>query len=183
MKIILLFVLLITTVMQSVQAEGFTISSPQWTEDGMIDNKQVFNGFGCSGDNISPAISWQNAPKDTRSFAVTLYDPDAPTGSGWWHWLVFNLSSDTSALVANAGDISTHLLPKQAVQSRTDFGLPGFGGPCPPKGDKPHRYILTVFALNVDSLPLDEHATAAMVGFYLNSHMLKKASVTALYGR
>ena len=122
-------------------------------------------------------------PAGTKSFAVVVYDPDAPTGSGWWHWVIFNLPPSATRLPVNAGDPSANLAPPGNVQSMTDFGTTGYGGPCPPQGDKPHRYIFTVYALKVDRLPLDSKASGAMVGFYLNQNALGKASFTATYGR
>lgn len=166
----------------SVAAE-FRVSSPVVKDKGIIANEQVFNSFGCSGGNVSPALVWENAPKDTKSFAVTVYDPDAPTGSGWWHWVIFNIPASVTKLPANAGKLDAGVAPVESIQSRTDFGAPGYGGPCPPQGDKPHRYIFTVHALKVDQLPLKADASGAMVGFYLGQNSLGKASFTATYGR
>src|SRR3954451_571495 len=132
--------------------------------NALIPDQYVFNDFGCSGANHSPALSWSGAPKDTKSFAVTVYDPDAPTGSGWWHWVVFNIPGSTTNIPEGSGSATD--LPAGAVQSMTDFGKPGYGGPCPPPGN-PHRYIFTVHALKTDKLDLDEKASGAMVGFYL----------------
>jgi Raf kinase inhibitor-like YbhB/YbcL family protein len=158
-------------------AEGFTLKSDDIS--GQLSNDQVFNGFGCSGKNISPKLTWENAPKGTKSFAITAYDPDAPTGSGWWHWVVFDIPKDKMGLERGFGNSEQ----KDIVQSITDFGKSGFGGACPPVGDKPHRYIFTIHALDVDKLGLDKNANAALVGFYLNSHTLAKSSVMAYYGR
>jgi hypothetical protein len=167
------------------KAQSMTLTSPDIKEGAAIANEQVFKGFGCTGSNISPALTWSDAPKGTKSFAVTTYDPDAPSGSGWWHWVVFNIPADAGGLPKGAGDPKKHLMPKGAIQSRTDFGTDGYGGPCPPPGDKPHRYQFTVFALDVDKLPdaKDHSASAALVGFDLNSHTLAKATLTGLYGR
>jgi Raf kinase inhibitor-like YbhB/YbcL family protein len=167
----------------TAHAEGFTLTSSDAKDGATLTNKQVFKGFGCSGENISPALAWKGAPAGTKSFAVTVYDPDAPTGSGWWHWVLFNLPATTTSLSAGAGDASKKLLPIGAVQGRTDFGAPGYGGPCPPAGDKPHRYVFTVFALKTDKLEVPADATAAMVGFNLNANKLASASFTARYGR
>jgi Raf kinase inhibitor-like YbhB/YbcL family protein len=164
-------------------AGGFTLSSPAFKAGGMLGQTEEFAGFGCTGSNISPALNWSGAPAGTRSFALTLYDPDAPTGSGWWHWVVFNLPADAKGLSAGAGDAAKALLPAGALQSRTDFGKPGYGGPCPPVGDKPHHYIFTVFALKTDKLPLEADAPAAMVGYYLNQQKLGTATLTGLFGR
>ncbi len=167
----------------AAQAVNFTIESPDVKPARTIPEVHVFNGFGCVGANLSPALSWRHPPKGTRSFAVTAYDPDAPTGSGWWHWVVFNLPAETRELAAGAGDPAADKMPAGAVQSRTDFGKSGWGGPCPPQGDRPHRYVITVHALKVDKIDLDENAPAAMVGFMINANRLAKASITAFYGR
>ena len=159
-------------------AQSFNLSSPDVKAGAKIGEPYVFSGFGCSGGNQSPALNWSGAPKDTKSFAVTMYDPDAPTGSGWWHWLAFNLPATASGIPAGGP------LPTGSVQSRTDFGQAGYGGPCPPKGDKPHHYIFTVYALKVPALTdLTPDSPGAMVGYYLNGNALAKASFTAVYGR
>jgi Raf kinase inhibitor-like YbhB/YbcL family protein len=165
------------------KTSGFVLSSPEMVPGSTMAAEQVFNGFGCTGQNISPALSWTGAPADTRSFAVTAYDPDAPTGSGWWHWVVFNLPADSSGLGKGSGDPAAAAMPAGAVQSRTDFGVSGYGGPCPPQGDTPHHYQFTVYALKVDSLPLDANTPAAMVGYYLHQTMLDKAELEVRYGR
>jgi Raf kinase inhibitor-like YbhB/YbcL family protein len=161
------------------------LSSPDIKEGATIASEQVFKGFGCAGSNVSPALSWTGAPAGTKSFAVMMYDPDAPTGSGWWHWVVFNLPPTVTSLAKGAGDPKKNLMPKGAIQSRTDYGGDGYGGPCPPPGDKPHRYQITVFAVDVDKLPdaKDHSASAALVGFDLKYHTLGKATLTAMYGR
>jgi len=150
---------------------------------GQLTIDQVYSGFGCTGKNISPQLKWMNAPKTTKSFAITVYDPDAPTGSGWWHWVIFNIPADTTELATDAGNPQKNLAPKGSVQSMTDYGKPGFCGACPPQGDKPHRFIFTVFALDVPKLDLDEKANAALVGFMLNGHAIEKASLISYYGR
>jgi Raf kinase inhibitor-like YbhB/YbcL family protein len=164
---------------------GFSLSSPTVKDGATLSLEQVFKGFGCEGKNISPALEWKGAPKDTKSFAVTVYDPDAPTGSGWWHWVMFNIPADVTKLDADAGNPASAKAPKGAVQSRTDFGAPGFGGACPPEGSKkkPHRYIFTVYALKVDKLELDANASGALVGYMINANKIAKASFTARYGR
>ena len=162
-------------------AEVFTLKSDQI--GGQLTINEVYSGFGCTGKNISPQLQWMNAPKNTKSFALTVYDPDAPTGSGWWHWVVFNIPADTMGLATDAGNPQKNLAPKGSVQSMTDYGKPGFGGACPPQGDKPHRYIFTVFALDVPKLDLDEKANAALAGFMLNGHAIEKASLISYYGR
>jgi hypothetical protein len=164
-------------------AAAFELSSPDIANGGTVPNKQVFNSFGCKGGNVSPALAWKDPPAGAKSFAITVYDPDAPTGSGWWHWVMFNIPASVHELKANAGNPKSRLAPRGAVQSTTDFGTPGYGGPCPPQGDKPHRYIFTVHALKVDKLPLDAKASGAMVGFNLHMNSLGTASLEATYGR
>jgi len=162
---------------------GFLLQLPTIKPGTMLSEAQVYNGYGCTGRNRSPAMSWSGAPADTRSFAVTLYDPDAPTGSGWWHWVVYNIPARVTSLPEGAGDADGKHLPAGAVQGHTDFGAPGFGGACPPHGDRPHRYIFTVYALKVEKLDVPADATAAMVGFTLNANQLARSSITALYRR
>lgn len=176
-------VLALVLMASPVFAADFQLTSPVVKNKGTVGMEQVFNGFGCTGGNVSPELRWKNAPRETKSFAVTVYDPDAPTGSGWWHWLIFNIPPSVTSLPANAGTPDGGRAPKGAIQSMTDFGQRGYGGPCPPVGNKPHRYIFTVYALKVDQLPLKEDASGAMVGFYLNANAVGKATLTATYGR
>ncbi len=151
-------------------------------QDGQtMANAQVFNGFGCSGDNISPQLTWSDPPDGTKSYVIMAYDPDAPTGSGWWHWTAFNIPATVTSLEAGAG--AADKMPAGSVLGRTDFGTSMYGGPCPPEGATPHHYIFTVYALGIDSLPLDSMAPGAMVGFYARANALGEASITALYGR
>jgi len=159
----------------------FRVVAPDLASQGRVTLSHVFNGMGCSGQNISPALQWYNPPAGTRSFAVTAYDPDAPTGSGWWHWVMYNIPAGTTGLPAGAGNGRN--APRGSAQGQTDFGTKGYGGPCPPVGDRPHHYQFTVFALKVDRLDLPGNATAAMVGFNLNANKLGTARVNALYAR
>jgi len=175
--------LALTFAIGALAAEGgFKLQSPTVAPDGMLSNDQVYSGFGCSGKNISPALSWKGAPRATKSFAVTVYDPDAPTGSGWWHWVVYNIPADVTELPAGAGNAGGQL-PTGAAQGHTDFGTSGFGGACPPAGDKPHHYIFTVYALKTEKISVPDEASAAMVGFMIHANSLAKASLTARYGR
>ena len=178
------FILLAILVLPGISNAGnFRLTSPTIKDKGKIGNEHIYNGFGCTGGNTSPELRWERAPKGTKSFAVTVYDPDAPTGSGWWHWVIFNIPADTMTLPVGAGKPDGGGAPQGSIQSMTDFGQPGYGGPCPPSGDKPHRYIFTVYALKVDQIPLNKEASGAMAGFYLNQNVLGKASFTAKYGR
>jgi Raf kinase inhibitor-like YbhB/YbcL family protein len=159
-----------------------TLVSPDFANGGKISEKQVFNSFGCSGNNVSPALSWSNAPSGTKSFALFVYDPDAPTGSGWWHWVVYDLPADVTSLPAGAGDPKKNLMPATAVQGRTDYGTPGYGGPCPPPG-KPHHYYLRLYALKVPKLDVPAEATAALIGFNVKANSLAMAQILGMYGR
>jgi Raf kinase inhibitor-like YbhB/YbcL family protein len=165
------------------QAGEFTLNSPDIPAESTITSTHVFNGMGCTGGNVSPALEWSGAPAGTQSYALTVYDPDAPTGSGFWHWVVVNIPPGASGLARGAGTPDGKALPAGSIQVPTDFGVPGFGGPCPPTGDKPHRYIFTLFALKTPKLELPEHATPAVAGFMIHFNVIGKASFTAYYGR
>src|ERR1700729_591038 len=174
------FVLMTAVVLGGLASAGaataLTRTSPDIKRGAKIADEQVFNSFGCTGKNISPALSWAGAPKGTKSFAINVYDPDAPTGSGFWHWVVFNIPADATSLPKGAGDPKGSGMPAGVVQSRTDYGAPGYGAPCPPRGKKPHHYHFTIYAVDVDKLDADENASAAVVGFNLHFHTLAKAS-------
>ena len=159
----------------AAQAQAFTLTSPDFAEGSTLPQRFEFKGFGCAGDNQSPALRWSGAPAGTQSFAITAYDPDAPTGSGWWHWLVVNLPATQSELASNA---SGKL--KQGLELRTDFGSQGYGGPCPPAGHGMHRYQFTAWALPQD-LEVKADTPPAMVGYMLNAMALGKATLTATF--
>lgn len=164
----------------TVLAADFTAASGDFAS-GKVAQAQFANGFGCTGGNISPDVSWSNAPEGTKSFLVTLYDKDAPTGSGWWHWVVMNIPADATSLKSGAGSEAGQL-PQGAVMTPTDTGLPGYGGACPPPGTE-HDYMITVKALSVDKLPVPDNATPALVGFVSNMNTLAVATVSAKGGR
>ncbi|HSM91381.1 MAG TPA: YbhB/YbcL family Raf kinase inhibitor-like protein [Anaeromyxobacteraceae bacterium] len=178
----ILLVTALTLASPALAAGRFTLTSTDVKPGMSLSDQQVFNGFGCAGANVSPELSWANAPKDSKSFVVTVYDPDAPTGSGWWHWVVFNIPATATGLAQGAGS-GKAALPEGAVQGRTDFGPAGFGGACPPPGDKPHRYVFTVYALKVEKLDLGPDASPAMVGFMTKANALGNATFTARYSR
>lgn len=167
----------------NVFAGDFVLKSPQLQEGGQLGAEQVLFGFGCTGKNISPALSWEGAPQGTKSFAITVYDPDAPTGNGFWHWIIFNIPADVTSLSQNAGDPASGLAPKESIQSRTDLNRFGYGGGCPPAGDKPHRYQFTVYALDIEKLALDANTPAMMVVPDLNAHTIAKLTITVYYSR
>lgn len=162
---------------------AFTLTSPDIADGSSIDKSFEFDSFGCSGKNQSPVLLWRGAPVGTKSFAVHVYDPDAPTGSGFWHWYVIDLPAGVTELPANAGAQGGAHLPKGARQIRNDYGSYAWGGMCPPPGDKPHRYIFTVHALSVERIDVPDDAPAALAGFMVNANTLAKASFTATYGR
>jgi len=165
-------------------AQTFEITSADIESGKPIPDKFVFSGFGCNGKNVSPAVSWKNAPAGTKSFALMVHDPDAPTGgAGFWHWVVVNLPVSVTSLAQGVGTLEGRDLPQGARQIHNDFGTSGWGGPCPPAGDTPHRYRFTVYALGVDKLNLPDNATASLSGFMINMNAIGKASFTALYGR
>ncbi len=165
------------------QAAGkFTLRSADVKAGGTLTEQQVYSGFGCSGANVSPQLTWANPPAGTRSFVVTVYDPDAPTGSGWWHWVVYDIPATATELAQGAGSGKAPL-PEGSVQGRTDFGPPGFGGACQPAGDKAHRYVFTVHALKVEKLDAAADASPALIGFMTHANSLGHATFTATYGR
>ncbi len=178
------------------QSSAFSLSSPDLAS-GTFDNKFILNGFGCTGGNVSPALEWRNVPAGTKSLALQIHDPDAPTGSGFWHWGVYNMPPTATGLAQGAGN-SPATLPAPAFGGNTDFmdtGATGtngnYGGPCPPAGDKPHRYMFTLYALAVDDVQkaggIPKTGSAALYSFILNkglgANLLGKASFTATYGR
>ena len=175
------FISCLLIISQLSSAQTFTMKSKDI--GGQSTKIEEFNSFGCNGQNISPQLSWENAPAGTKSFAVTLYDKDAPTGSGFWHWVVFDIPAGANELKSNAGNLASNLTPQGAIQSRTDYGVGGYGGPCPPTGHGSHQYLFTVYALKTDKLGLDVNASAAVVGFYLNQQVLAKASLVMYYQR
>jgi Raf kinase inhibitor-like YbhB/YbcL family protein len=160
----------------------FKLTSTDIADGQPMRLEQVFNGFGCSGKNISPALAWSNAPAGTQSFALMVHDPDAPTGSGWWHWVLYNIPAKVNALPVDAGAAKSSSMPAGAVQGRTDFGTTGYGGPCPPPG-KPHHYHFRLYALKVAKLDVPADASPALISFNVNANALGKAEIVPTYGR
>jgi Raf kinase inhibitor-like YbhB/YbcL family protein len=148
---------------------------------GHFRDAQISNGFGCHGGNVSPEIRWSGEPRETRSFMVSMYDVDAPTGSGFWHWVVADIPASVHSLAAGAGN-DVAKLPPGALPVRNDTGNAAYLGPCPPQGDT-HRYVITVTALKVPKLPVDATATPAVVGFVAHYQQLEKATITIEMGR
>ncbi len=164
-----------------MQQSTFTLSSKDLGGNATVTEE--FDGFGCTGKNQSPALEWSNVPEGTKSFAITMYDPDAPTGSGWWHWVVFDIPANIDHIVTDAGRVEKNLMPKEAIQSITNYGITGYGGPCPPEGHGIHQYTITVHALKVDKLGLDANTNPAIVGYYIWNNTIEKASIVTYYKR
>lgn len=158
----------------TAQAADFALTSPELKAGQPITEQQYGSGFGCSGAGISPALAWKNAPAGTKSFAVTYFDKDAPTGSGFWHWVVYDIPVSVTGLEAGK-------VPTGAVEGSTDVGKPGYVGPCPPVGRK-HTYVYTVHALKTDKLEIPQGATAAYAGFVIYGNTLAKATLPVIAG-
>ncbi|MEW2501839.1 MULTISPECIES: YbhB/YbcL family Raf kinase inhibitor-like protein [unclassified Amycolatopsis] len=160
---------------------SFTLRSTDIAEGETLATPHLSGIFGAGGEDRSPQLSWEGFPEETRSFAVTMYDPDAPTASGFWHWAVFNVPASVTELAANAGDANGSGLPEGAVTLKGDGGVKQFLGAAPPPGHGPHRYYFVVHALDVDSLEIDGDATPAFLGFNLFGHTLARATIMAVY--
>jgi Raf kinase inhibitor-like YbhB/YbcL family protein len=171
---------------QGSEAMTFKLTSQSFRDGDYLDQQHILSkefGFGCAGGNQSPQLSWSGAPEGTKSFAITCFDPDAPTGNGFWHWVVVNIPPTTTELALDAGNPSAPKLPAGALQTRTDVGKPGYIGPCPPVNDHPHRYIFTIFAVSQEKLPVEADTSAAIVGFNLHFNTLARATLMGLFKR
>jgi Raf kinase inhibitor-like YbhB/YbcL family protein len=167
----------------SAHAGYFTLTSDDITQGESMTQAHVFNGFGCSGDDLSPQLKWSDAPKNTKSFAITAYDPDAPTGSGWWHWQVVNIPLAVTELATGAGSATNPILPLSSVQVENDYGIKGFGGACPPAGHGIHHYRFTVHALSVEKIDVSVNASGALAGYMINANTIESSTIEALYKR
>ncbi|WP_299263199.1 YbhB/YbcL family Raf kinase inhibitor-like protein [uncultured Psychrosphaera sp.] len=182
-KTIKLLSILLFVLSTPVMASSLTLISNDIAQDKFMDKNQEFNGFGCSGDDLSPHLKWSNAPKGTKSFAITAYDPDAPTGSGWWHWQIINIPTNVMEISAGIGSVNSKHLPKGSSQIQNDYGIEGFGGACPPQGHGQHRYRFTVHALSVEKLELPSNASGALTGYMINANTIESSTIQSLYER
>lgn len=167
--------------MAIASAEEFRLTSPDVSEGGRMPAEQMANDSGCKGGNISPALNWSGAPLGTKSFAVTLFDPDTDYGIGRWHWIIYDIPASANGLPKNAGDPSGRAAPPGSIQGESDFETVGYGGPCPPRGDEEHRYIFKVYALDIEKLPAQRGSIA--LPLHLHFHSLAQATLTAVMSR
>jgi Raf kinase inhibitor-like YbhB/YbcL family protein len=161
------------------ESGGFRLISSEWHDGGRVPHENVFNGSGCGGANISPELRWSDAPSGTKSFAITIFDPDAPTGGGWWHWVIFNIRATVFELPAGAGNKES---TPAGVQCRNDYGEPGYGGPCPPPGST-HRYLVRAYALDVEKLPFGSEMPPGKMAKQIEAHSIGVAKLMVRFGR
>jgi len=177
-EITVFLILILVSVTGVAQTDAKTFSLRSAHLGGQITLPYYYDDLGANGENISPDLQWDNAPAGTQSFAITMYDPATNTGSGWWHWVLFNIPGNVNSLTAGAGSIHPEYLPVGSVSSKNDFGKYGYSGALPIPGSGFHPYIITVYALK-NKLGLDKNATPAYVGYTLNANVIAKASIVA----
>ncbi len=163
------------------QVPTFTVTSSDCADGDVLPTPHVSGVMGAGGEDRSPQLSWSGFPEGTKSFAVTVYDPDAPTASGFWHWAVTNIPASVTELAGGAGDKDTPRLPDGALQLRNDAGFAGYVGAAPPSGHGPHRYFVVVHAVDTETLDVDADTTPAVLGFNLFFHTLARASMVLTY--
>jgi Raf kinase inhibitor-like YbhB/YbcL family protein len=163
-------------------SDGFRLASPAWRDGGNVPLENVYNRSGCNGGNLSPEISWAGAPPGTRSYAVTIFDPDAQKSGGWSHWVMFNIPANVTKLEAGAGTEGSKRMPSGASECINDYGTPGYSGPCPPPGAA-HHYVLSVYALKVEKLPANVAATPAKAAKQIEANAIAVSKMTVKFGR
>jgi Raf kinase inhibitor-like YbhB/YbcL family protein len=163
------------------EVPAFSVTSTDIRDTDTLPNAQVSGILGAGGADVSPQLSWSGFPAETKSFAVTCFDPDAPTGSGFWHWAVANIPATVTELPAGAGDPDSSKLPPGAITLSGDAGAARYIGAAPPPGHGPHRYLFAVHALDLEQLPIDPGVTPAIMGFHMFGHTLARAVITATY--
>jgi Raf kinase inhibitor-like YbhB/YbcL family protein len=178
-----LVALLTVSFSSSVFADTLKLSSQDIADGEFMAKAQEFKGFGCDGGDLSPQLEWSGVPKGTKSFAITAYDPDAPTGSGWWHWQIVNIPLTVTEVATGAGSTKKDLAPKGSMQITNDYGNRGFGGACPPAGHGIHHYRFTVHALSVEMIELPEGASGALAGYMINANTIESSTIESLYKR
>ncbi|SDH44719.1 hypothetical protein SAMN05421505_11611 [Sinosporangium album] len=162
------------------EVPALTVESDDIRDGERLSDKHVFNDWGMKGQNISPHLRWSGAPSGTKSYAVTCFDPDAPTGSGFWHWLLIDLPPEITELPSGAGSGDFKGLPTGAVHTRNDYPRKEYGGAAPPPGS-PHRYLFAVHALGVDRLGVDSDTPPALVGFNITANTLARGYIAPIY--
>jgi len=167
----------------SAFAGSLTLSSHDIAQGEFMTKAQEFNGFGCDGGDLSPHLKWSNAPKGTKSFAITAYDPDAPTGSGWWHWQIVNIPKNVTEIATGAGSKKTNITGHGSMHIENDYGSKAFGGACPPSGHGVHHYRFTIHALSVEKLDLPANASGALAGYMINANTIESNTIESLYKR
>lgn len=167
----------------SAFAGSLTLSSDDIAQNEFMTKAQEFNGFGCDGDDLSPHLTWSNAPEGTKSFAITAYDPDAPTGSGWWHWQIVNIPKNVNEIATGAASKKTDVAGQGSMHIENDYGRKAFGGACPPSGHGVHHYRFTIHALSVEKLDLPANASGALAGYMINANTIESNTIEALYKR
>ena len=172
-----------TTSHTAAGAGAFALTSTAFKNNASMPDKFAFNQMGCTGENTSPPLAWTNPPAGTKSFALLVHDPDAPTGSGWWHWVAYDIPADATSLPEGAGKEGGAGLPKGGKLGKTDFGTAAYGGPCPPPGSGKHHYNFTLVALKVDKLEVPDGASPALISFMANANAVGKAKLTGIYSR
>jgi Raf kinase inhibitor-like YbhB/YbcL family protein len=170
-----LLALLVCSAAPSGAKSTFSLGSDAFVDGGTIPHRHSYNGYGCTGKNISPELHWSDAPEGTKSFALTVFDPDANKGKGWWHWVVYGIDPGTHSLAAGE--------PPAGVEGKTDFGTSGWGGPCPPPGDPPHHYVFTLYALNEDLQSASDTLSGPQLLDAIKDHTIGKATLVGRFGR